>query len=85
MFNSLEEFVDIMERLKIEITDPITGHEEDWYLINIGDIKPDTNIDNIKLMSANLTKEFKEREKERISELIKEKFPKRLVKAPKKV
>ena len=84
-YKSLEDFVNIMEDFRIDIIDPVTGHEEDWYLVNIGDIEPDTNIENLKLKAMTLTPEIKKEEGKRISELIKERFPKRLTKSPKPV
>ncbi len=83
MFNSLDEFVNIMEELRIDVKDPITGWDEDWYLINIGDIRPDTNIEAIKQKAKLLTTDDKKNESQKINQMIKEKFAKRLVKAPK--
>ena len=83
-YKSLEEFVSIMENFRIDIVDPVTGHEEDWYLFNIGDVTPTTNVEALKNWSTHMTSEYKKAESQRISELIKEKFPKRLIKNIKK-
>ena len=83
-YKSLEDFVNMMEDFRIDIVDPVTGHEEDWYLVNIGDIEPSTNIEALKKYSAHITPDFKKKESQRINELIKEKYPKRLLKKPKK-
>ena len=84
-YKSLEDFVNMMEDFRIDIIDPVTGHEEDWYLVNIGDIEPPTNIEALKNYSAHITPDYKKKESQRIAELIKEKYPKRLLKKPKKV
>ena len=79
------EFVNIMENFRIDVTDPITGREEDWYLFNIGDVDINSNIEILKLFSLGMSDEFKKKESERITSLLKDKHELNLVKKPKEV
>jgi hypothetical protein len=74
-----------MEKFRIDVIDPATLKEEDWYLFNIGDVDINTNISFLKVMSLGMTDEFKRIESERINELLKEQHEMNLAKKPKEV
>lgn len=65
-----EEFIEIMDRFKIEVVDPLTNKKEDWFWYNLSKIEPKTNVNALKLLSLAFTPEIKEEEGEKISKLL---------------
>ena len=68
----VEEFINIQEKIKVPITDPVTGKEDEWYLGNLSDINYDSNIGLYKFYATCLEdEEAKEEESARIMSLLK--------------
>ncbi len=82
-FAKTAEFVQMMENFRIDVIDPITGKEEDWYLFNIGDVDINSDIGILKVISMGINDEFKKEEGKRISSLFKDNYEKQLIKVPK--
>ncbi len=70
--DSVEEFINLQEKIKVPITDPVTGKEDYWYLGNLSDVNYDSNIGLYKFYAKSLEdEEVKKEESERIMSLLK--------------
>ena len=77
-----EDFLKIMESFKIPVVDPNNGHEEEWYMYNLSDVSSRSNVDLIKKIADSYTPELRTKEGERLSEIFKENYEKKLRKVP---
>ena len=70
--NDVNEFITIQEKLKVPVTDPVTGRKDDWYLANLSDVNIDSNIGLYKLYASSLENdEVKEEESLRLTRILK--------------
>ena len=77
-----EEFISLMDKLKVDVVDPHNGGKEEWFLYNLNDVGPFTNVNLLGFIAAAMPEEIKKAEGERLSELFKEEYEKSLVKKP---
>ncbi len=77
-----EDFLNIMESFKIPVIDPNNGREEEWYMYNLSDVSSRSNVDLIRKIAESYTPELRMQEGERLSEIFKENYEKRLRKVP---
>ncbi len=68
----VEEFISLQEKIKVPITDPVTGKEDYWYLGNLSDINYDSNVGLYKYYASSLEdEEVVEEESARIMGILK--------------
>ena len=63
--NIASEFIEMKEKFKIKITDPVSGLEEDWYLLTLSGIEEIYSIAELKNLTKIITPEVVEGEKEK--------------------
>ena len=70
--DDVKKFIDIQERLKVQVEDPNTKRKEDWYIANLSNIDLGTNIELYEKYAQMLNiPEIKEEESLRITKTLK--------------
>ena len=72
--DNVEKFVREMEHYTLDVVDPNTGKEDDWYYYNISDVNAYTDPATLEELASKFTKEYKEEESKRISANLKRNF-----------
>ena len=70
--NDVEKFISLQEKIKVPITDPVTGKEDYWYLGNLSDINYDSKVGLYEYYASSLEdEEVVEEESARIMGMLK--------------
>ncbi|MBQ4030758.1 MAG: hypothetical protein II625_03275 [Bacilli bacterium] len=73
-----EKYIEMMDKFKIDVTNPHNGEKEEWFMYSLNEVGPETNVDLLRFIAEKMPEQMKQEEGGRLSEHFKEIYERQL-------
>ena len=73
-----ERYIKMMDKFKIDVTNPHNGETEEWFMYSLNEVGPETNVNLLGFIAEMMPDKMKQEESERLSQYFKELYEREL-------